>query len=173
MKLKVRTSTCSLGILILGMLFVTGCFDRRKIKWDLMNLVQEKPTIVDFSDGDGVREHGEVMVFEANLKDQNGLSVAQLLGHHTIVDLPGDDGIGELTVEERFTSLAFVFKNGSEIFVQGANVYPANQAIMQADAPQFRAITGGTESYKGIRGQVKSTRNSDETYLHVLEYTLD
>ena len=138
-----------------------------------MNLVQEKPILVEGLDGDNVHEHGDVMVFEANLKDQNGLKVAQLLGQHTVIDLPGNDGIGDPSMEERFVNLAFVFTNGSKVFVQGASVYPEGQTSIKENIPQFRAIVGGTEAFRGIRGQVKTTRNSDETYLHVLEYTLD
>ena len=66
-----------------------------------------------------------------------------------------------------------IVSDADEIVISGANIYPTNQLIMQADAPQVRAIIGGTGKYKGIRGQVTTTRKSDETYTHVLEYRLD
>lgn len=57
--------------------------------------------------------------------------------------------------------------------VMGALVYPANERLMQANEPQMRSIIGGTGKYKGIRGQMKTTRNQDETYILSLEYKMD
>jgi len=76
-------------------------------------------------------------------------------------------------MEERFTTMSIVFSDADEIVISCANIYPINQRIMQADVPQVRAIIGGTGKYKGISGQVTTTRKSDETYTHVLEYRLD
>lgn len=142
-------------------------------RWQSMTLNQTKPILVEAADEDGVREHGEGMFFEAKLTDEGGKPVAQLLGQHTIVDTPGDDGVGDPIVEERFTSMSIVFEDGDEIVIQGANTYPMNQRIMKSEAPQYRAIIGGTGKYKGIQGQIKTARNADETYTHTLEYRLD
>jgi len=161
-------------VLVASVLIATGCSGTKEgTDWQTMTLTQDKPVLVELSDGDAVRAHGEGMVFEAELEDQSGKPVARLLGHHLIVDTPGDDGIGEPSLEERFVTLSLIFESGDAILVQGANVYPPDQRILKADAPQYRAIVGGTGAYKGIRGQVKTTRNGDETYTHVLEYTLD
>lgn len=138
-----------------------------------MKLTQAKPVLVEVTDNDDVREHGETMFFEAKLSDESGKAVAQLLGEHTIVDTPGEDGVGDATVEERLTTMSIVFENGDEIVIQGANTYPANQKIMKADAPQYRAIVGGTGAYKGIRGQIMTSRSADETYSHLIEYKID
>jgi hypothetical protein len=124
-------------------------------------------------DLDGIREHGETYFYEAKVSDEAGKPVGQLLAEQVIVDLPGEDGKGNPTVEERFTTLAFIFDDGDEIMTMGAFVYPANERLMQANVPQMRTIIGGTGKYKGIRGQMKSTRNQDETYINVLEYKLD
>lgn len=172
---KRRVARWSLAaVLVASVLIATGCSGTKAgTEWQTMTLIQAKPVLVELSDGDDVREHGEGMVFEAELDDQGGKPVARLLGHHLIVDTPGDDGIGEPSLEERFVTLSLIFESGDAILVQGANVYPPDQRILKADAPQYRAIVGGTGAYKGIRGQVKTTRNGDETYTHVLEYTLD
>lgn len=138
-----------------------------------MTLIKSKPTLVEVQDLDGEREHGEKIFYEAKLSDQAGKPVGQLLVEHVIVDLPGEDGMGSPTVEERFTTLAVVFNDGDEIMVTGALVYPVNERLMQANAPQMRSIIGGTGKYKGIRGQMKTTRNADETYILTLEYRLD
>lgn len=160
-------------VLVSSVLVGAGCSGTKETSgWQTMTLIQTKPVLVEVADGDGIREHGEGMVFEAKLNDQSGKPVAQLLGHHTIVDTPGDDGIGDPSVEERITTLSIVIDNGDEIVAHGADVYPADQKIIKADVPQYRALIGGTGTYKGIRGQVKTTRNGDETYTHILEYEL-
>ncbi len=142
--------------------------------WQTMTFTQDVPIIQGLSDDDDdPREHGEMMFFEALMRDTTGQVVAQLIGMMTIVDLPGEDLIGDPVVEERFTHVAIIFPDGDEITITGANIYPMNERIMQADIPQHRVITGGTGKYKGIRGEISTTRNEDQTYHHVLEYRLD
>lgn len=159
---------------VVSMLIVPACSAPSADQtWQSMTLVQSTPELVEISNGDGMREHGEGMVFEASLSDESGKAVGQLLGEHTIVDIPGKDAVGDPAVEERFTWMSLVLEEGDEIEVQGANTYPIQKKEIEPDAPQYRAITGGTGRYKGIRGQVKTTRNADGTYTHTLEYRLD
>lgn len=166
--------TTLIAIALISTAVLTACnAPKPAAAWQTLTLKQAKPTLVDVTDGDQDREHGERMLFEAALTDESGKSVAQLLGMHTIVDIPGEDGVGNPSVEERFTSMSVVFEDGDEIVFEGANVYPTNERIMKADAPQYRAIAGGTGKYKGIRGQIKTSRNADETYSHTIEYRLD
>lgn len=157
-----------------SLLLVSACnAPKAEATWQTMSLTQAKPILVEIADEDTSREHGERMAFEAKLNDASGKAVAQLLGMHTIVDIPGEDGVGNSAIEERFTTMAIVFEGGDEIVIEGANVYPMDQKIMQADTPQLRAIVGGTGKYKGIRGQIKTVRSADETYSHTLEYKID
>ena len=159
---------------VLASLFaVASCTAPSVPSWKTMTLIQAKPVLVEIADEDGAREHGERMAFEARLSEPSGKAVGQLLGIHTIVDLPGEDGVGNQAIEERFTTMAVVFEDGDEILIEGANVYPVDQKIMQEGVPQVRAIIGGTGKYKGIRGEIKTVRNADETYSHTLDYRLD
>ena len=166
--------TTIFAMFLLTLAAVSGCNAPSPAStWQTMTLIQAKPTLADIADTDNVREMGEGMSFEAKLSDESGKAVAQLLGMHTIVDTPGEDGVGNSTVEERFTTMAIVFDGGDEIMVHGSLVYPIDQKIMVVNEPQYRAVVGGTGRYKGIRGQVKTTRNADETYTHTLEYKID
>lgn len=163
-----------LSVSLFSLVALTACNAPNKTaEWQTMTLIQAKPVLVEIADEDSAREHGEQMFFEAKLSDQSGKAVGQLLGKHVIADIPGDDGVGNPTVEERFTTMAVVFEDGDEIMTMGALVYPVNEKIMQANAPQVRALIGGTGKYKGIRGQIKTTRNADETYTHSIEYKVD
>jgi len=160
--------------LVASLLFIPACgMPDVGNKWKTMTFVQSKPTYVEVSDEDKVRKDGEGLVFEAALKDERGKTVGQLLGENTIVDLPGEDGVGNPNVEERFTRLSFVLEGGDEIVVLGSNTYPVSKKEIKADAPQYRVVTGGTGRYKGIRGQIKTTRSPNGTFTHVLEYRLD
>lgn len=161
------------SLLISALALLSACQTPPPVAWQKLTLEQSKPILVEVHDGDGVREHGEKVFFEAKLKDPAGQVTAQMLGMMVIVDLPGNDGVGDPAVEERFTWVSVIFPEGDEIVVQGANIYPAGQTIMKPQAAQTRAIVGGTGKFKGIRGQVVTTRNPDETYTHTLEYRLD
>jgi hypothetical protein len=142
--------------------------------WQTMTFKQDVPIIQGLSDDDDeLREHGEMMFFEALMRDTTGQVTAQLIGMMTIVDIPGEDIIGNPVMEERFTHMAIIFPDGDKITITGANIYPMKERLMQADIPQHRVITGGTGKYKGIRGEISTTRNEDQTYHHVLEYRLD
>jgi hypothetical protein len=146
--MKMKKLMTVVFVLVGSILTFTGC-DSQSLKdeWQTMTLNQSKPILVDISDGDDSREHGERMFFEAKMSDESGKDVAQLLGMQDIADIPGEDGIGSETMEERFTTMAIVFTGGDEIMISGANIYPMNQRIMQADVPQVRAIIGGTGKY--------------------------
>ena len=168
------TRLLPLSLLFISLVIINACnAPDKSAEWQSMTLIKSKPEHVLVDDLDGTREHGEKIFYEAGLSDQAGKPVGQLLAEHVIVDLPGEDGVGSPTLEERFTTLALVFDDGDEIMVMGALVYPANERLMQANEPQMRSIIGGTGKYKGIRGQMKTTRNQDETYILSLEYKMD
>ena len=44
---------------------------------------------------------------------------------------------------------------------------------MKLGLSQKRAIVGGTGKYKGVEGEVTTTRNDDGTYTHVLDVKLE
>jgi len=143
------------------------------VAWQTLSFSQDVPILLEVYTDKSQRKHGDRIFFEANLRDSTGEIAAQLIGMMTIADIPGDDSIGQISMEERFTTMEIIFPDGDVISITGANVYPVNQVIMQAQMPQQRVIVGGTGKYKGIRGQITTTRNDDETYTHVLEYRLD
>jgi hypothetical protein len=141
--------------------------------WQTMTFTQDAPSFRDVSDGDDKREHGEMLIFGATLRDTTGQVAARLIGMMTIVDVPGIESFNNTAIEERFTHMAIIFPDGDEISISGANIYPFDSRIMEVNVPQQRAIIGGTGKFKGIRGQLTTTRYEDLTYSQVLEYRLD
>lgn len=144
-------------------------------EWQTMTLYGTNGVILEVNNGNGTREHGEQTFFdfEARLEDKTGKLVGKIIGMTVITDLPGDDGVGNPEIEERFATLAIVFENGDEIMSTAAFEFPANGIKLKNNNPQQRTIIGGTGKYKGIHGQMEVTKNTDETYLYNIEYKLD
>jgi hypothetical protein len=44
---------------------------------------------------------------------------------------------------------------------------------MKLGIPQKNAVVGGTGKYKGVRGEVTTTRNEDGTYTHIFDIKMD
>lgn len=167
-------ATVALSLLFISLVALTACnAPNKSAEWQTMTLIKSKSELVEVHDLDGTREHGEQVFFESELTDQVGQKVGQAIGMMVIVDIAGDDGVGNPEIEERFSTLAIVFEDGDEIMTMGALVYPVGERLMQANLPQMRAIIGGTGKYKGIRGQLTMTRDPDESYMLELEYKMD
>ncbi len=65
--------------------------------------------------------------------------------------------------------MVFNLGDENEIVAQGGTSYHQGQAQMKEGLSQKRAVVGGTGIYKGIAGEVTTTRNEDGTYTHVLD----
>jgi hypothetical protein len=76
-------------------------------------------------------------------------------------------------ISERFGTLVFNLGDENEIVAQGSTSYPKDEEQMKSGLQQKRAIVGGTGKYKGINGEVTTTRNEDGTYTHLLDVKMD
>jgi len=109
--------------------------------------------------------HGDMLAFQAKFTTDAG-TPGLLNGLLITVDIAD----GELDLlEDRIGQLAFDFGNGDSILAAGQSVYPGTEPEMSADAPQVRAVIGGTGTYMGARGQITTTRNTDGSYEHMFE----
>ena len=163
-----------LSILFIPLFVITACnAPDKQAEWQTMTLYGSSVVLIEVHDGDEMREHGEQLFYEAKLSDQAGKSVGQALGMAVIVDMPGDDKVDKPATEERFVTMAIVFEDGDEIMTMGAFEIPENEKYVPTNVPQSRAIIGGTGKYMGIRGQMKVTRNADDTFSLTLEYKVD
>ena len=110
---------------------------------------------------------GDLLAFVAPIT-RDGKPNGTISGTLVTVDMPGD-GIGEETFESRISTIVMRFGPTDCITLSGSAVYPTTASEMAPSAPQVRAITGGTGTYMGARGQVTTTHNADGTYTHVVE----
>jgi hypothetical protein len=106
---------------------------------------------------------GDTEEFYAPLT-RDGKPAGHVSGVLIIEDMP-NDVTGVAGAEERLTLLNFDLPDGL-IMVGGQALYPVGEQTMRPQAPSVRPVIGGTKAYLGARGEVTTTKQSDQTYLH-------
>jgi len=147
---------------------VAGCSVATPI--EEFTLVQGDPVLTDVKVADRPggatgKAPGDLLAFDAPIS-RDGEVVGDLSGLLTTVGIPAPDATGRDTLEERFATLVFRFDDVDSIVVGGSAVYPPAESEMSAEAPQLRAVLGGTGAYVAATGEVETVRNADGTYSH-------
>ena len=158
-------------LLLLSIAFVS-C-QQSSSTWTTIKFIQEPPARVHLNLGDTSNNHGEGMAFEAAIKDSTGKEVGEVLGWLITVDMMDGDSAAPIYQTEKMGTMIFNFGDENEIVAQGGTSYPRGEVFMGEGIAQKRAIVGGTGKYKGIEGEVTTTRNADNTYTHLLDIKLD
>ena len=125
-------------------------------------LVQAKPVIVQLSTA-ALGQTGYSFAFAADLSTAAGKRAGVLAGTVLTVDVAAD----RVMDTARHRQLVFRLKGG-QLMAQGLSFYPAASAELAAMRPVVIAIVGGTGKYIGASGEVKTTRQADGTYRHVI-----
>jgi hypothetical protein len=114
----------------------------------------------------GQDDLGHEYVFESPmLKD--GEPYGEMFGTMTKV---GELGHGtHPDREDRLLNAVFDLPDG-EIVVSGLSFYVPLHPALEKQEPIARAIVGGTGVYAGIRGEVITTHNEDDTYTQEIRY---
>lgn len=154
-------------------LFMLSCQNQSSSKWTTIKFIQENPTLVNLSMVDTAESHGDGMAFEAAIKDTSGNNIGEVLGWLVIVDLMDGDSANPVYETDRLGAIVFNLGDENEIIAQGGTSYMKGEHQMKNRLPQKRAIVGGTGKYKGIEGEVTTTRNEDGTYMHVLDVKIE
>ena len=94
---------------------------------------------------------------------RDGKPAGHVSGVMITEDMP-NDVVGATGSEERLEMLTFNLPDG-QIMVGGSAMYPVGQQSMNANEPAVRPVIGGTKAYLGARGELTTTRQSDQTYL--------
>ena len=130
----------------------------------VIKLHQAPPELNNVDNGPSGRSGGDVMTFEAPLTGDNGLK-AVLNGYVVIVDTAN----AQESSEDRFSHMVFDFGKGSTIVTAGRSSYAPTKTEIAEEAPQVRAVVGGTGDYFAARGQVTTVRHKDGSYDHTIE----
>ncbi len=127
---------------------------------------QELPDLTHIDLDKEGSSHGDLLAFDATVASDNGMT-GKLSGFIMTVDIPQKD---HEVFQDRIVQMVFDFGEANTIVVGGRSVYPhLDKSEMKKNEPQYRAVVGGTGTFMGARGQVKTTRNDDGTYEHMIE----
>jgi hypothetical protein len=150
-------------------IFILSCQNQSSSAWQTMTFIQDKPLLTHVNLGDTAHGHGDGMAFEAVLKDTAGTAVGELLGWMVTVDIVDGDSANAVHITDRIGTMVFKFDDENKIVASGGTVYHKGEQIMKLGIDQKRAVVGGTGKYKGIKGEITTSRNEDGTYKHVLD----
>lgn len=153
--------------------FLLSCQNQTGSAWQTLTFIQDKPFLTHVNLGDTAHGHGDGMAFEAVLRDTAGTVVGEVLGWMVTVDIADGDSANTVHMTDRIGTMVIKFGDENKIVAQGGTSYHKGEQQMKLGLAQKRAITGGTGKYKGIMGEVTTTRNEDGTYLHVLDIKLE
>ena len=155
------------------LIFVLSCQNQGSSDWQTLTFIQEKPLLTHVNLGDTTHGHGDGMAFEAVLKDTAGKAVGEILGWMVTTDIVDGDSTNPIHITERIGTMVFEFDDENEIIASGGTSYSKGQQIMNVGVSQKRAVVGGTGKYKGIKGEVTTSRNEEGTYKHVLSVKME
>jgi len=127
-------------------------------------VIQDAPALSDVDIGSNGKSHGDMLAFEAAIRSEPS-HTGTLRGILFTVALPGE----RRPHEGRIGQLYFDLGNGDSLVVSGGTIYLGQNTEMTVNAPQVRAVIGGTGAFIGARGQVTTTRKTDGSYEHSFE----
>jgi len=125
-----------------------------------------QPPVLTPLDLNPAGSNGDTTVFEVPVQI-DGEPAGSVVGSMMKVS-----GLGEgarMDREERMYSAVFVLPNG-QISVLGVSYYTESATLLPVGEPVTRAIVGGTGDYFGIKGEVATVHNSDDTYTHTMSF---
>ena len=151
-------------------LLASACSSSSSTKKISLTVYEDAPTLIPVDVGTPGNSPGDAYYFFAKLRSQPGGAVTgELYGTKTLVKpaLPDNPD-----AEQRATMLYFTFANRQDqIVASGVPDYPPNAPEFKANLPVLRAVLGGTGKYKGVNGELRSTRNPDSSYKQVFTLT--
>ena len=148
---------------VLSAVVLTGCAQGPEILLLTQNTEGSKlVSLESHAEGDLGHEY----VFESPLL-KDGEPYGEMFGTMTKV---GELGHGtHPDSEDRLLNAVFDLPDG-EIVVLGLSFYAPAAAALTKQEPVARAIVGGTGVYSGIRGEVITIHNDDDTYTQEIRY---
>jgi hypothetical protein len=132
---------------------------------ETFTILQDKPELTDIAMGEDGPSHGDILAFEASFTGEDGAK-GTMSGFITTVDIPS--GADEVFFD-RIANIVLDFGGIDTLVVGGKSVYPAEKGEINVDAPQVRAVTGGTGRFIGASGQITTTRRDAGHYEHKIE----
>lgn len=139
--------------------------------WISMKIIQDKPQLHFINLRDSSLNEGDGLTYEAVLRDTSGKQIGEIHGWTVTVDLSDPEKERLQATVDKIGTLVLNIE-GEDIIGLGEVGYSEGKSLINEGQAQRRAILGGTGKFKGIYGEIKTTRNSDSTYTHELSYKL-
>ncbi len=136
-----------------------------------MKIKQDKPQLYFINLRDSSLNQGDGLTYEAVLRDTTGKQIGEIHGWTVTVDLSDPENSSLQGTVDKIGTLVLNIE-GDDIVGLGEVGYKEGQSLINVGQTQKRAILGGTGKYRGIYGEIQTTRNSDSTYTHELIYKL-
>jgi hypothetical protein len=149
--------------------FLLSCQNQSSSAWQTLTFIQDKSLLTHINLGDSAHGHGDGMAFEAVLRDTAGTVVGEVLGWMVTVDIVDGDSANTVHMTDRIGTMVLKFDDENKIIASGGTSNHKGEQVMKLGINQKRAVVGGTGKYKGIKGEVTTTRNEVGTYTHVLD----
>ena len=146
-----------------------SCQNQTGSTWQTLTFLTDKPLFTHVNLGDTAHGHGDGMAFETVLKDTTGTAVGEVLGWLVTVDIVDGDSANPVHITDRIGTMVIKFDDENKIIASGGGSYNKGEHVMKLGTSQKIAVVGGTGKYKGVKGEVTTTRNEDGTYKHVLD----
>jgi hypothetical protein len=149
--------------------FLLSCQNQTGSAWQTLTFIQDKPLMTHVNLGDSAHGHGDGMAFESVLKDTTGTAVGEVLGWMVTVDIEDGDSANPVHITDRVGTMVIKFDDQNKIVTSGGTSYHRDDKLLKLGVFQKSAIVGGTGKYKGIKGELTTSRNEDGTYKHILD----
>jgi hypothetical protein len=160
-------------VLFTSALFLFSCQNQTGSTWQTITFTEDTALLTHVNLGDSTHGHGDGMAFEAVLRDTTGIAVGELLGWVITVDVVDGDSANPVYLTEHIGTMIIKFDDENTIIAGGGTNFKKGDVLMEIEKPQKRAILGGTGKYKGIKGEVTTSRNKDGIYKHVLSVKME
>lgn len=128
-------------------------------------ITQSKPDIQHIDIGTPGMSIGDILAFEAPFTTNDG-KVGRMYGMITLISIPTGPHDPFL---DRISTIVLDFGGSESLVINGKSVYGAYEGEIKDNAPQVRAVTGGTGRFIGARGQISTTRNPSGSYQHEIQ----
>jgi hypothetical protein len=148
-------------------IFLLSCQNQPAEKWETLKF-QGYPRLTSLNLGDSAHGHGDGTAWETTLRDTLGNVVGEAMGWMVTVDIMDGDSANPSYLTQRTGLSVLNFGDENEIVVQGITNHHKGERRIKLGVPQVYPIVGGIGKYKGAEGEFTVTRQSDTTYIFLL-----